>query len=133
MNADDRISDVLIALTDRANRAEERAERLLLQRESCVEAHERWRRIAEDKSRQLLELEAGLNLLLDGAAGAYGIENVPGSIDDVLSEIKRLVGERCHCGARPVYGYDGDPTHTRGLCEHCDLVRCDAYPGECGR
>lgn len=34
----------------------------------------------------------------------------------------------CHCG-RPVYT---DPDgHTRGLCAHCDAVRCDAYPGEC--
>lgn len=37
----------------------------------------------------------------------------------------------CHCGGTIVYGYDGDPTHHRGMCEHCDAVRCDAYPGAC--
>ena len=39
----------------------------------------------------------------------------------------------CHCGDPVTFGYDGDPTHTRGLCEDCDTVRCDAYPGECGK
>lgn len=39
----------------------------------------------------------------------------------------------CHCGEPVVCGYDGDPSHTRGLCEDCDAVRCDAYPGECGK
>lgn len=39
----------------------------------------------------------------------------------------------CHCGEPVVFGYDGDPSHTRGLCEDCDAVRCDAYPGECGK
>lgn len=38
----------------------------------------------------------------------------------------------CHCGAPVVFGYDGDPTHHRGMCGHCDAVRCDAFPGECG-
>ena len=28
---------------------------------------------------------------------------------------------------------DSDPSHTRGLCSDCDAVRCDAYPGECGK
>lgn len=37
----------------------------------------------------------------------------------------------CHCGEPVVYGYDGDPAHHRGMCEHCDAVRCDAYPGAC--
>lgn len=37
----------------------------------------------------------------------------------------------CHCGAPVTYGYDGDPNHHRGMCEDCDLVRCDAYPGAC--
>lgn len=37
----------------------------------------------------------------------------------------------CHCGEAVAYGYDGDPTHHRGMCEHCDAVRCDAYPGAC--
>ena len=39
----------------------------------------------------------------------------------------------CHCGDPVHYGYDGDPTHHRGMCAHCDPIRCDAYPGECGR
>ena len=39
----------------------------------------------------------------------------------------------CHCGEPVVFGYDGDPSHTRGLCADCDAVRCDAYPGECGK
>lgn len=39
-----------------------------------------------------------------------------------------MSAEKCHCG---------QPTHTdefgftRGLCEHCSAIRCDAYPGEC--
>ena len=37
----------------------------------------------------------------------------------------------CHCGAPVAYGFDGDPTHHRGMCERCDAVRCDAYPGAC--
>lgn len=39
----------------------------------------------------------------------------------------------CHCGEPVEFGYDGDPSHTRGLCKDCDAVRCDAYPGECGK
>ena len=39
----------------------------------------------------------------------------------------------CHCGDPVVFGYDSDPSHTRGLCSDCDAVRCDAYPGECGK
>ena len=39
----------------------------------------------------------------------------------------------CHCGEPVVFGYDSDPSHTRGLCDDCDAVRCDAYPGECGK
>lgn len=39
----------------------------------------------------------------------------------------------CHCGDQLAYGFDGDPTHHRGMCAHCDAIRCDAYPGECGR
>jgi len=36
----------------------------------------------------------------------------------------------CHCG-KPVHIHpDG---FTRHLCLECDLVRCDAYPGECQR
>lgn len=45
----------------------------------------------------------------------------------------RATPEACHCGQPFAYGYDGDPTHHRGMCEHCDMVRCDAHPGECGR
>lgn len=41
--------------------------------------------------------------------------------------------QRCHCGDPVAYGFDGDPTHHRGMCNRCDEVRCDAYPGECGR
>ena len=54
--------------------------------------------------------------------------------DDLLRTLEdSLVDEPdpCHCG-RPVrYGFDGDPTHHRGMCEDCDSVRCDAYPLEC--
>lgn len=39
----------------------------------------------------------------------------------------------CHCGEPIAFGFDGDPTHHRGMCDHCDAVRCDAYPGECDR
>lgn len=39
----------------------------------------------------------------------------------------------CHCGELVTYGYDSDPRHHRGMCAHCDPIRCDAYPGECGR
>lgn len=38
---------------------------------------------------------------------------------------------RCHCGDPAAYGYDGNPKHTRGMCEACDSARCDAYPGDC--
>ncbi|HEX2242813.1 MAG TPA: hypothetical protein VHK27_06100 [Gammaproteobacteria bacterium] len=39
--------------------------------------------------------------------------------------------ELCHCG-RPIFINDAiEPGFTRGLCEDCDSVRCDAYPGEC--
>lgn len=37
----------------------------------------------------------------------------------------------CHCGQPVTYGYDGDPTHHRGMCADCDAVRCDAYPMDC--
>lgn len=39
----------------------------------------------------------------------------------------------CHCGDDLHYGYDGNLTHHRGMCEHCDAARCDAFPGDCGR
>lgn len=38
---------------------------------------------------------------------------------------------KCHCGRPVTWGFDGDHTHTRGLCVHCDLARCDAYPLDC--
>lgn len=37
----------------------------------------------------------------------------------------------CHCGQPVTYGYDGDPTHHRGMCADCDAARCDAYPMDC--
>ena len=37
----------------------------------------------------------------------------------------------CHCGRPVVFGYDDDPSHTRGLCRYCDAARCDAYPQDC--
>lgn len=37
----------------------------------------------------------------------------------------------CHCGRPVAYGYDGDPSHHRGMCQACDLARCDAYPQDC--
>lgn len=40
----------------------------------------------------------------------------------------------CHCGDDVHYGYAQDrPYLHRGMCAYCDSVRCDAYPGECGR
>lgn len=39
----------------------------------------------------------------------------------------------CHCGEPLAFGFDGDPNHHRGMCAHCDAVRCDAYPGACHR
>lgn len=36
-------------------------------------------------------LTEGLNLILDGAAGCYGNENMPSSIGDVLVEVYRLI------------------------------------------
>lgn len=41
------------------------------------------------------------------------------------------VDRACHCGEPVAYGYDGDPTHHRGMCESCDAIRCDVSPGEC--
>lgn len=42
--------------------------------------------------------------------------------------------ETCFCCGEPVaYGFDGDPTHHRGMCKDCDAVRCDAYPLDCLR
>ena len=44
-------------------------------------------------------------------------------------------GDLCHCGEQ-IYFHDevwcAEP-FTRGLCKFCDQVRCDAYPGDCGR
>jgi hypothetical protein len=58
-------------------------------------------------------------------------------IDEVLAErmqeLARRAGvsvdELCHCG-QPV---NVSELRNRGMCTFCDDVRCDAYPGECGR
>lgn len=42
-----------------------------------------------------------------------------------------MSADLCHCGKPASCGFDGDPTHHRGMCTDCDAVRCDAYPGEC--
>lgn len=34
----------------------------------------------------------------------------------------------CHC-SRPIYTHEGG--FSRGLCQNCDTVRCDAYPEDC--
>lgn len=39
----------------------------------------------------------------------------------------------CHCGEPVWMGYDDDQKHHRGMCGHCDPVRCDANPGACDR
>lgn len=52
----------------------------------------------------------------------------------VLAVIEQIEDENtCHCGEVVSYGFDGNPEHHRGMCAHCDPIRCDAYPGECGR
>ena len=41
----------------------------------------------------------------------------------------------CHCG-EAIYFHDEEwyeEPFNRGLCSLCDMVRCDAYPGDCGR
>ena len=38
--------------------------------------------------------------------------------------------QACHCGEPVIVHYLPEP-FTRWLCQHCDEVRCDAYPGEC--
>lgn len=49
---------------------------------------------------------------------------------EVLAAMKILgEGEWCHCGKE----VDTSELRNRGMCTHCDDVRCDAYPGECGR
>lgn len=39
--------------------------------------------------------------------------------------------ELCHCGRLVAYGYDGDPSHHRGMCGDCDAARCDVDPTNC--
>lgn len=39
----------------------------------------------------------------------------------------------CHCLAPVRWGYDDNPHHHRGMCDHCDSVRCDVDPRSCGR
>lgn len=50
---------------------------------------------------------------------------------DALMSATPYTPDKCHCGQSVVYGYDGDPTHHRGMCKDCDPVRCDAHPGAC--
>lgn len=43
-------------------------------------------------------------------------------------------GLLCHCGEPVVFGFDlAHPTHHRGMCGHCDAVRCDVDPGACNQ
>lgn len=54
-----------------------------------------------------------------------------------FDEFKEQIEKRpnmflCHCGA-PVHVHEDLDNFTRGLCRECDTVRCDAYPGECGK
>lgn len=37
----------------------------------------------------------------------------------------------CHCGQPIHYGYTDNPTDHRGMCAHCDDLRCDTDPGAC--
>lgn len=55
-------------------------------------------------------------------------EMVNDSYRRLLEEIEAVT---CHCGEVVTFGFDGVSTHHRGMCEHCDSVRCDVYPGEC--
>lgn len=48
--------------------------------------------------------------------------------DEVLAAAGREPAT-CHCGE----AVDTSEYRNRGMCAHCDDVRCDAYPGECGR
>lgn len=56
-------------------------------------------------------------------------------VDHVIYPVVRQMLEDwvCHCGALVVFGYDGDRAHHRGMCVHCDSVRCDVEPEACGR
>lgn len=46
-----------------------------------------------------------------------------------MTRFRAQQGESCHCG-EPV---DTSEFRNRGMCTFCDDVRCDAFPGECGR
>jgi len=50
---------------------------------------------------------------------------------EAVREERRMNYPLCHCGNSVAWGFDGDQNHTRDMCEHCDSVRCDAYPGAC--
>lgn len=83
----------------------------------------------------------------DNAAGALYVTLSQGVVartlelsDSVMVDIDatgRAVGVEilglptCHCGRLLAYGFDGDPTHHRGMCEDCDAVRCDVDPSQC--
>lgn len=47
--------------------------------------------------------------------------------------IKKQESEFCHCGEPVRYGFDGTPYNHRGMCAHCDDLRCDVDPRNCGR
>lgn len=64
-------------------------------------------------------------------ACSCGFEGLP-TDEDVARALG--IATACHCGQPVVAGYASeDPTRHRGMCAHCDPIRCDAYPGECGR
>lgn len=84
----------------------------------------------------------GDKLTIDGYPGALVITTQQSltaatvrNIDpaDLIAAIREVAGvdEVCHCGKAVVYGYNGNPGDTRGLCQDCQDVRCDAYPGAC--
>lgn len=69
----------------------------------------------------------------------HEVDRAPGplhNLDDVLAElgIEELDDDDtvCHCG-EPIYTHDEPTGFTRGLCLHCDTVRCDTWDGDCGR
>ena len=67
---------------------------------------------------------------MDGYWFDSGDVEYPRPVEEVIDV---TIVDACHCGEPVDYGFDGDPTHHRGMCAHCDAVRCDAYPGECRR
>lgn len=63
------------------------------------------------------------------------IDSTHPEIKEMLDRIESLLGDEddglCHCGRPVTFGFDGDPSHHRGMCADCDAVRCDAYLQEC--